>query len=82
MDQIQIGQFIARMRKEQSYTQRKSADLHGISARTVSKWERGNGLPDVSLMLPLCESLHINVNELLSGQRLTASDKRRKRRRK
>ena len=78
MDQIKIGKFIAQMRKEQSYTQRQLADLLGISDKTVSKWERGNGLPEVSLMLPLCESLHINVNELLSGQRLTASEYKEK----
>ena len=78
MDQIKIGKFIAQMRKEQSYTQRQLADLLGISDKTVSKWERGNGLPEVSLMLPLCECLHINVNELLSGQRLTASEYKEK----
>ena len=81
MDQIKIGKFIASMRKEQSYTQRQLADLLGISDKTVSKWERGNGLPEVSLMLPLCECLHINVNELLSGQRLTAPNTKKKRRR-
>lgn len=74
MDQIKIGKFIAQMRKEQSLTQRRLADLLGISDKTVSKWECGNGLPEVSLMLPLCEVLHISVNELLSGQRLTASE--------
>lgn len=42
----------------------------GISEKTVSKWETGNGLPEVSLMLPLCELLGISVNELLSGKRL------------
>lgn len=74
MDQIKIGKFIAEMRKEQSYTQRQLADILGISDKTVSKWETGNGLPEVSLMMPLCSSLHINVNELLSGERLTASE--------
>ncbi len=74
MDQIKIGKFIAQTRKEQSLTQRRLADILGISDKTVSKWECGNGLPEVSLMLPLCEVLHISVNELLSGQRLTASE--------
>lgn len=53
MDQIKIGRFIAKMRKEESYTQRQLADILGISDKTVSKWETGNGLPDVSLMMPL-----------------------------
>lgn len=74
MDQIKIGKFISEMRKAQSLTQRQLADALNISDKTVSKWETGRGLPEVALMLPLCELLHINVNELLSGERLTAAD--------
>lgn len=74
MDQIKIGRFIAEMRKEQSLTQRQLADRIGISDKTVSKWETGKGLPEVSLMMPLCDTLRINVNELLSGERLTDSE--------
>ncbi len=70
MDQIKIGQFIKAIRKEKNLTQREVAESLNISEKTVSKWETGNGLPDVSLMLPLCELLGINVNELLSGERL------------
>lgn len=68
MDQIKTGKFIAEKRKELSLTQQELADILGISNKTVSKWECGNGLPDVSLMLPLCNTLHITVNELLSGE--------------
>lgn len=71
LDQIKTEKFIAAMRKEQKLTQRQLADILGISDKTVSKWECGNGMPEVSLMLPLCESLKINVNELLSGEKLT-----------
>lgn len=78
MDQIKIGKFIAAMRKEQSFTQRQLADSLGISDKTISKWETGKGMPEVSLMMPLCEALHINVNELLSGERLTALDYQKK----
>lgn len=74
MDQIKIGQFIARMRKEKNLTQRQLADILDISDKTISKWETGNGLPDVSLMMPLCETLTISVNELLSGERLVDRD--------
>ena len=70
MDQIQIGKFIQAMRHEQSLTQLQLADLLQISPKTVSKWETGKGLPEVGLMLPLCNALGITVNELLSGQRL------------
>lgn len=78
MDQIKIGRFIAERRKEESLTQRQLADILGISDKTVSKWETGNGLPKVSLMVPLCDRLDISVNELLSGERLTDSDYKRK----
>ena len=72
MDQLKTGKFIAEMRKEQGLTQRALAEKLMISDKTVSKWECGNGFPDISLMMPLCEILHINVNELLSGKRLQA----------
>ncbi|MBR1740471.1 MAG: helix-turn-helix transcriptional regulator [Lachnospiraceae bacterium] len=72
MDQVKIGKFIAERRKEKEYTQKQLAEQLEISDRTVSKWERGNGMPEVSLMLPLCEALGISVNELLSGERLTS----------
>ncbi len=71
MDQIKIGRFIASIRKEQNFTQRQLAEKLNISDKTISKWECGNGLPEVSLMLPLCDALKINVNELLSGERLS-----------
>ena len=70
MDQVKTGKFIQKMRKEQQLTQRQITDKLNISDKTVSKWETGNGLPEVGLMLPLCSLLHINVNELLSGERL------------
>ncbi len=78
MDQIKIGQFIAQKRKAAGYTQRQLADILGISDKTVSKWERGNGMPEVSLMLPLCDALHINVNELLSGEDVTDANYKQK----
>ena len=74
MDQLKIGKFIAQTRKEKGLTQKQLADALMISDKTVSKWECGNGLPEVSLMLPLCEKLGITVNELLSGKSLTSSE--------
>lgn len=70
MDQEKIGKFIASCRKEMGYTQAQLAEKLDITDRSVSKWERGKSLPDASLMLELCEILHITVNELLTGQRL------------
>ena len=70
MDQIKIGKFIALCRKEQDITQAVLAERLGISDRAVSKWETGKSMPDSSIMLELCEILKINVNELLSGERI------------
>lgn len=77
MDQQKTGQFIAEMRKECGLTQRELAERLSISDRTISKWECGNGFPEISLMLPLCEILGISVNELLSGKRLLPNDYKR-----
>lgn len=78
MDQIKIGKFIASCRKEQGMTQAILAEKLGISDRAVSKWETGKSMPDSGIMLELCELLKINVNELLSGERIMAEsfDKR------
>ncbi|MBR1559383.1 MAG: helix-turn-helix domain-containing protein [Clostridia bacterium] len=69
-DQAKIGRFIAERRKAGGYTQVALAERLGITDRAVSKWENGRSLPDAGLMLPLCGLLDINVNELLSGERL------------
>lgn len=78
MDQMKSGKFISALRKEKGLTQMKLADILGISDKTISKWERGAGLPEVSLMMPLCEVLGISVNELLSGEKLTDAEYKKK----
>lgn len=70
MDQIKIGKFIASCRNDQGMTQAVLAEKLGISDRAVSKWETGKSLPDAGIMLELCELLNINVNELLSGEKI------------
>ncbi|MBQ9514774.1 MAG: helix-turn-helix transcriptional regulator [Ruminococcus sp.] len=78
MNQIKIGNFISSTRKQQGLTQRQLADKLLISDKTVSKWECGKGMPEVSLMLPLCDALGINLNELFSGEKLTDADYKKK----
>lgn len=78
MNQMKIGKFIADTRKERNMTQQQLADALSISNKTVSKWECGRGLPEVSLMLPLCETLQITVNDLLTGARVAEVDYQRK----
>ena len=70
MDQIKIGKFITTCRKAQGMTQANLAEKLGITDRAVSKWETGKSLPDAGIMLELCELLKINVNELLSGEKI------------
>lgn len=78
MDQIRIGKFIAESRKSRNLTQRQLADALSISDKTISKWECGKGLPEVSLMLPLCAALDITVNDLLSGEKVSSTDYQKK----
>lgn len=78
MDQIKIGKFIAGERKRKGYTQKQLSERLGISDKTISKWERGNGFPEVSLLLPLCNELEITVNELLSGERVSKEEYQKK----
>ena len=71
MDQEKIGKFILEMRKQKGLTQKELAEKIGISDKTISKWECGNSMPDISYLDALCNSLTITVNELLSGECLT-----------
>lgn len=74
MDQNKTGKFIAGERKRKALTQKQLAEMLGISDKTISKWERGGGFPEVSLLLPLCRELDITVNELLAGERVAETD--------
>ncbi|MDE5994480.1 MAG: helix-turn-helix domain-containing protein [Oscillospiraceae bacterium] len=78
MNQAKIGMFISNLRKEKGLTQAALAEMLSITDRAVSKWERGLSLPDSSIMLPLCEILGINVNELLTGERINMENYNKK----
>ena len=73
-----IGNFIAEVRKQQNMTQRELAEKIGVSDKTISKWETGKSMPELGYLQQLCETLQINVNELLSGERLSGDDYPRK----
>ena len=68
MNQEKIGKFITKKRKEKQLTQSELASRLFISDKTISKWERGRGIPDVSLFGNICNELDITVEELLSGE--------------
>ena len=68
MDIVKIGKYIAGKRKELGMTQKQLAEKVGMSDKSVSKWERGVCLPDVSLYSDLCSVLGISINEFLAGE--------------
>ena len=68
MDQIAIGKFIFKKRKEQNFTQEQLAERLGVSNKTISKWETGKRMPDYSMIEPLCQELNITLAELLNGE--------------
>ncbi len=74
MNAQKTGNLIASIRKEQHRTQRDLANELGVSSAAVSKWERGAGFPDVSLIEPLAASLEITAAELFKGERLEKAD--------
>lgn len=64
-----FGQFLSEIRKEKSMTQKELADQLFVSDKTVSKWERGNSMPNVALLIPIADVFGITVTELLKGER-------------
>ncbi len=78
MDVQKVGAFIAQCRKAKNLTQNELAVKLFITDRAVSKWERGKGLPDVSLMHPLCALLEISLSELLNGEKIAEPEKTQK----
>ncbi len=68
VNQIATGTFIARKRKEANLTQAQLAERLGISSKSVSKWERGQCMPDYAVVNELCSALGITVSELLDGE--------------
>ena len=70
MNQEKIGKFIAQCRKEKKMTQSELAEKLNVTDRSVSNWENGRNMPDLSLFKPICDELGVTINELLSGERL------------
>lgn len=70
MDTGKISNFILMARTKAGLTQKELADKIGVSDKTISKWETGKSLPDISYYETLCDALNIKVNELLSGEYL------------
>ncbi len=74
MNQEKIGKFIAKCRKEKKITQSELAEQLGVTDRSISNWENGKNMPDLSLFKPLCDIFNITINELLSGEKLAKDE--------
>ena len=74
MNQEKIGKFIAMCRKDKKMTQSELAEKLGVTDKSIGNWENGRNMPDLSLFKPLCDELDININELLSGERLNREE--------
>ena len=70
MDIVKIGKYIAENRKKKNMTQEQLAEKLGVTSKTISRWENGNYMPDISLLKPLSEELGITLNDLLSGEKV------------
>lgn len=70
MDIVKIGKFIAENRKKKNLTQAQLAEKLGVTSKTISRWENGNYMPDISLLKPISEELDITLNDLLSGEKV------------
>lgn len=69
MDQKKIGLFLKELRKEKNITQEVLAEKLNVSNRTVSRWETGNNMPDISLLVELSEFYHVSIPEIVNGER-------------
>lgn len=78
MDLVKIGKYIAGKRKALGVTQKQLAEKLNMSDKSVSKWERGICLPDVSVYMELCEILGISINEFLAGEDIDAENVEKK----
>ncbi len=74
MDLVQIGKFIAALRKEQKLTQEQFGEKIGVTNKTVSRWETGTYLPPADALLTMSHFFGISINEILSGRRLSAEE--------
>lgn len=68
MDCSKFGKLIYNLRKENDLTQKQLGDMLNLSDKTISKWERGLGCPDISILSDLSEVLHVNLESLLDGK--------------
>lgn len=74
MNQEQIGKFISELRKEKNMTQEELASILGVTNKSISRWENGKTMPDISLLNTLASILNCTIPELLNGRKMTKEE--------
>ena len=69
MDQKKIGSFLKNLRKGKGLTQEQLAEQFNVSARTISRWETGSNMPDLSLLVELADFYDVDIRELIEGEK-------------
>ena len=69
MDAVKIGEFLKALRKSKGYTQQEVAEALYVTQKTVSRWENGEGIPDINIIVSVAEFYDVTVDELLKGER-------------
>ncbi len=69
IDQIKIGSFLRELRKEKELTQEQLAEKFGVSSRSVSRWENGNTMPELSILVELADYYEVDIKEIIDGER-------------
>ena len=69
MDQKKIGEFLKELRKEKGVTQQQLAEQFSVSNRTISRWENGNNMPDLDILIEISDYYEVDLREILNGER-------------
>lgn len=73
MNQQKIGEFLKYLRKNKGLTQEQLAEHFCVSSRTVSRWENGNNMPDIDILIELADFYEVDIRELIDGEMLSAT---------
>ncbi len=79
MNQEQIGKFIAELRKENKMTQEQLAEKIGVTNKSISRWENGKTMPDLSIIIILSDLFNVEISELLNGRKMSVKELQSKR---
>ena len=69
MDQVKIGKFLRELRKEKGLTQEQLAEKLNVSNRSISRYETGNNMPDISLLIEIADIFEVSIPEIINGER-------------